>query len=108
MPYEQGSFGTHFESLWQYDPHDPESVKGEQEYSLAHAKRIVETKQGLPYWEFPAELPTGVTFTDYFVWLEKIKKAFDPNVAAMPGWGGRALTRWGSHGGSVVRGSACL
>lgn len=83
--YEDGNFG-HLEMINYYDPAEPESCKVfEQSLSEATDKMISECL-GVPFGGGGDRMNDllGPHIMNYHHWLQKIKKAFDPNVAADP------------------------
>ena len=83
--YEDGNFG-HLEMVNFYDPADPASrVPFEQAMSESN-DRMISDCLGIPFaagGDRMADL-LGPHIMNYHHWLRKIKKTFDPNVAADP------------------------
>lgn len=85
---------AHMETVYRYDPCDPESVKGAAELSQKAGEILVENKlddssyhyyagPGKPHywWDF-----VGPKCLNYHIWIGKIKKAIDPNSACESSW----------------------
>ena len=83
--YEDGNFG-HLEMVNMYDPADPESCQVFQD-SLSEATDVMVSEcLGVPFGGGGDRMNEflGPHIMNYHLWLQKIKKTFDPNVAADP------------------------
>jgi len=83
--YEDGNFG-HLEMINHYDPADPESCRAFQEVLSESYEKTVSECLGPPFGAGGDRMNNflGPHIMNYHLWLQKIKKTFDPNVAADP------------------------
>ncbi len=88
VPYENCSVGGHMESLYLYDPFDPESVEGTRELIGKTVDPDGKFKRfGIPCLGGGLQIEHvshvsqtwGPLYDDYHVWLAKIKGVLDPD-----------------------------
>jgi len=85
--YENYSVGCHLESIYQYDPWNPDSLKATREVidqSIDPNGKF--RKYGVPFWaEAFRRVRThvhqnfGPQYDNYDIWLRKIRQMLDPN-----------------------------
>ena len=82
--YQHCRFG-HLEEIIMYDFQDADSLKGADEYVEESAQATIEKSLGQPISIVPRMAEHfGPTSCNYHIWMQKIKKAFDPNISADP------------------------
>jgi len=82
---------AHMETVWRYDPADPDSVKGATELAMRASELLLQHNlEDHSYMLFkglgkPKHVDVaGPKCLNYHIWIGKIKKAFDPNLVGEP------------------------
>jgi hypothetical protein len=86
--FENGALG-YTEVLILYDHHDPESAEGALDYLKEANEACIKHALGSPIFQIrqvggEKHGIFGPAYSNYHIWLRKIKRAFDPNNACDP------------------------